>query len=118
MKKRIRTKPNAFYDPATLRRAECPPDTNTDRGNPPIRKTLRHRQVSKFLIGLISEPDKKPSFARVLSAIIVLIVLGLVMFSTIHNGRLPDLNSATLFVTGGVGTLYGSNKIAAAIDSK
>ncbi len=117
MKKHKRTK-STFYDPAILRRAECPTAVIPDRSNTPIRKTLRHGQVNKFLIGLISEPDKKPSFARVLSAIIVLVVLGLVMFSTIHNGRLPDLNSATLFVTGGVGTLYGSNKIATAIESK
>ncbi len=116
--KRKRAPKNAFYDPATLRRAECNPALVANRSNPPIRKTLQRRQVSKFFIGLISEQDEKPSFARVISAAIVLVILGLVTFITIKTGKLPDLTSAALFVTGGVGTLYGSNKIGAAIESQ
>ncbi len=71
-----------------------------------------------FLTLMFSEPDEKPSFARIISAFIVIIMLGLVAFVTLKDGKLPDLTGATLFLTGGVGTLYGSNKIAAAIEKK
>ena len=67
---------------------------------------------------LIEEDNGKLSFARVLSAIIVMVLLGLVVFETLKGGKLPELGGPTLFLTGSVASLYGSNKIASVLTGK
>ena len=70
------------------------------------------------MLEIIQEDNGKLSFSRSLSAIIVLSVLVMVMFVTFKDGKLPDYGGATLFLTGSVASLYGSNKIASAISGE
>ena len=70
------------------------------------------------LLELIEEDNGKLSFARVSSAFVIAVVLGLIIFETLKNGKLPDLGGPTLFLTGSVASLYGSNKIATILSGK
>jgi hypothetical protein len=67
---------------------------------------------------IIKEDNGKISFARAFSALIIVIMLGLIVFETLKGGKIPELGGPTLFLTGSVASLYGSNKIASAITGK
>lgn len=71
--------------------------------------------MTSFLHAVLSDNDQ-PSLGRLGSGLIVVVVLGLMVFLTLKDGKLPDLAGLTLFTTGSVGVLYGTSKAANVIE--
>lgn len=67
--------------------------------------------VVSFLRGAFSEGDGSPSFSRVATGVLVAFSLGWVTHLVIHHHALPDFGGLVLYV----GTLYGLNRLSAAI---
>lgn len=57
------------------------------------------------------------SFSRVTSFLVVASVLGWITRVVFKTNAIPDLSGAAMFLTTGVGVLYGTNKLPAIIDA-
>lgn len=68
---------------------------------------------SKDSFGLFREPDGKPSFSRIASAVILAATLVWSSYIVIETQKIPDL----LGVTALVSSLYAVNRIGNAVDS-
>lgn len=62
------------------------------------------------------EENSEPSFARVTVGCVVFVVLTLVVYQTLKDGKIPDLGGVTVFLTGAIATLYGTTRVASAFE--
>lgn len=69
--------------------------------------------AKEFWQKALSEADGVPSFSRVTTGVLVICAAGWVTHLVLHNHALPDFGGLSLFL----GTLYGLNKVATAMDS-
>jgi hypothetical protein len=77
-------------------------------------------QEMDFLRGVFLDDDKAPSFSRVATGLIVIVLLFLLSYVTLKNKAFPDLSTLTGLATI-IGVLYGANRgenIAAALRGK
>jgi hypothetical protein len=67
--------------------------------------------AARFWRGVFSEADGSPSFSRIATAVVVAFAVGWTSELVRLNHALPDFGGMTCFV----GTLYGVNKLSAAL---
>ena len=69
----------------------------------------------RFLRSVLSGPDGAGSTARVSTLLIVLFSLGWITYLVERLHSIPDLTGLTEFIVAVTGSLYGVNKITAAV---
>jgi hypothetical protein len=72
-------------------------------------------KLFSFLKSVLSESDGTGSWSRVGSLLIVLSTLIWITHVVWKTHAIPDLGGATAFMTAGSGTMYGTNKLRAAV---
>jgi hypothetical protein len=78
---------------------------------PPEARAAAAPVAARFWRGVFSESDGSPSFSRIATAVVVAFAVGWTSELVRLNHALPDFGGMTCFV----GTLYGVNKLSAAL---
>lgn len=73
--------------------------------------------VFQFLKDSLSEPSGNASFSRISAGVIIAAVIVWVSYLVFKTNTMPDLAGPTLFLTGGAGATYGTNKIVTAFEN-